>query len=339
VERFRAYRIYDDGRFGAGRADTMSRAELDRGDVVVRIAYAGVNYKDALTAQGSARMARKFPLVGGTDLSGRVESSVDARFKPGDEVFMHSFGLGSEHDGGFAELGRFPADWVFPLFPGLSLFDAAALGVAGHSVGVAIDLMQKNGLVPGKGRILVNGATGGVGSIAIDILSALGYSITALTAKTSQGAYLRALGASEVLDANTLDFGTKPLESEQWAGAVDSVGGRHLEWLVRTMGRDGVIASIGNASGNEFKGNVLPFILRGIRLIGINVNNPVATKLRIWRHLASDWKPRHLDRIGRRIAFEELPQAFDVLLAGKVCGRHVVDFSKGCSLSNKEVDV
>src|SRR3990172_12945950 len=166
---FRAYRIHDDGKFGDGRLESMTPEEFDSGNVVLRIAYAGVNYKDALTARGRARMARKFPLVGGTDLSGTVESSADARFKPGDEVFLHSFGLGSEHDGGFAELGRFPGDWIFPLLPGLSLFDAAALGVAGHSVGVAIDLMEKNGLVPGKGKILVNGATGGVGSIAIDV--------------------------------------------------------------------------------------------------------------------------------------------------------------------------
>jgi len=328
MDPFRAYRIYDDGKFGAGRPDTMSSSELDRGNVNVRIAYAGVNYKDALTARGSARMARKFPLVGGTDLSGRVESSADERFKPGDEVFMHSFGLGSEHDGGFAEFGRFPGDWIFPLLPGLSLFDAAALGVAGHSVGVAIELMEKNGLAPGKGKILVNGATGGVGSIAIDILSALGFEVTALTRKISESDYLRSLGAREVLDAQALDFGAKPLETEQWAGAVDSVGGTHLEWLIRTMGRDGVIASIGNAAGNEFNGNVLPFILRGVRLIGINVNNPFETKLRIWKRLASDWKPRHLERIGRTIAFEDLPRAFDALLAGKVRGRQVVDFSK-----------
>ena len=329
MQRFRAYRIYDDGKFGDGRLDTMTPQELDVGDVVVRIAYAGVNYKDALTARGRARMAQKFPLVGGTDLSGTVESSGDPRFKPRDEVFLHSFGLGSHHDGGFAEFGRFPADWVFALVPGLSLFEAAALGVAGHSVGVALELMQKNDLAPGRGKVLVNGATGGVGSIAIDVLSKLGFEVVALTGKIGEADYLRSLGASEVLDRRALEFGAKPLEAQLWAGAVDSVGGEQLAWLTRTMGRDGVIASIGNAGSNEFAGNVLPFILRAVRLIGVNVNNPVETKLRIWNRMAADWKPRQLDRIGRKIALEALPQAFEDLLAARVRGRQVVDFGIG----------
>jgi acrylyl-CoA reductase (NADPH) len=325
--RFRAYRIHADGGFGRGRAEHMHHTELDAGEVVVRVCFAGVNYKDALTAEGRARLARKFPLVGGTDLSGVVESSTDSRFRPGDEVFTHSFGLGSHHDGGFAEFGRFPGAWLFPLPAGLSLLEAAILGVAGHSVGIAIELMERNGLAPDRGKVLVNGATGGVGSIAIDVLSRLGYQVVALTAKIGETEYLRALGAAEVLDRNTIRYGTKALDMESWAGAVDSVGGAQLEWLVRTMKRDGVIASIGNASSNEFKGNVLPFILRGVRLLGVNVNNSVETKLHIWRRLASDIKPRHLDRIVRRIGFEALPQAFDDLLAARVRGRQVVDFA------------
>lgn len=325
-ERFRVYRIHADGRFGSGRLERMDRAELDAGDVVVRVRFAGVNYKDALTAKGRARLARKFPLVGGTDLSGIVESSENSRFRPGDEILVHSFGLGSHHDGGFAAFGRFPADWIFALPPGLTLLEAATLGVAGHSVGVAIELMERNGLAPDRGKVLVNGATGGVGSIAIDVLSKLGYHVAALTGKIGEAEYLRSLGAADVLDRNALQHGAKPLEEETWAGAVDSVGGEQLEWLARTMQRDGVIAAIGNAGGSTFEGNVLPFILRGVRLLGVNVNNPVETKLRIWRRLASDLKPRHLDRIVRRIAFDALPQAFDDLLAARVRGRQVVDF-------------
>lgn len=327
MERFRAYRIHDDGKFGHGRLDSMTPEELDEGNVVVRMAYAGVNYKDALTARGLAKMARKFPLVGGTDLSGTVESSDDPRFKTGDSVFLHSFGLGSHHDGGFAEFGRFPADWVFRLPQGLTRFEAAALGVAGHSVGVALELMEKNDLAPGRGRVLVNGATGGVGSIAIDVLSKLGFEVVALTGKIQEADYLRSLGAAEVLDRRATQFDAKPLEAQLWAGAVDSLGGEQLAWLIRTMVRDGVIASIGNAASSDFAGNVLPFILRGVRLIGVNVNNPVETKLRIWNRMAADWKPRHLDRIGRRIALEALPQAFEDLLAARVRGRQVVDFS------------
>jgi acrylyl-CoA reductase (NADPH) len=324
---FRAYRVHDNGRFGEGRLDTMTRAELDHGNVVVRVAYASVNYKDALTARGRAKIARKFPLVAGIDLSGTVEESADARFRPGDQVLTHSFGLAVDHDGGYAELGRFAADWLIPLPQGLSLYEAAALGVAGHTAGLAIDLMQLNGLKRENGKVLVNGATGGVASIAIDILSKLGFQIAAMTGKSEESAYLTELGATEVLDRNAMEFGSRPLEAALWAGALDSVGGEQLAWIARTMQKDGVIAAFGNAGGVEFQGNVLPFILRGVRLIGVNVDSPLERKKAIWQRLASDLKPRHLDRIARRIAFETLPQAFEDLLAARVRGRMVVDFS------------
>ena len=323
----KAYRVFDDGKFGSGRFADMSIEALDSGEVVVRTAFASVNYKDALTALGRARIVRRFPCTAGIDLSGVVETSSDARFKPGDEVVVHSFGLAVEHDGGYAECGRFPADWVIPRPPGLTLYETMALGVAGHTTALAIDLMQLNGLEPGHGKVLVNGATGGAASIAIDILAKLGFHVVALTGKPAQAEYLRALGAAEVLDRHALQFGAKPLEAPLWAGAVDSVGGEQLAWLARTMQRNGVIAAFGNAGGNEFKGNVLPFILRGVRLIGVNVDQPMPTKKRIWGRLATDLKPRHLETIGRRIRFEELPAAFDALLAGKATGRMVVDFS------------
>jgi putative YhdH/YhfP family quinone oxidoreductase len=323
----KAYRVHAGGKFGAGRFDRMSREELDAGDVVVRVAYASVNYKDALTARGKAKIAMKFPLVAGIDLAGTVEESADARFKAGDPVIVHSFGLGAEHDGGYAELGRFPADWVIPLPKGLGLFEASALGVAGHTAALAIDLMQLNGLAPGKGKILVNGATGGVASIAIDQLSKLGFHVVALTGKMNEADYLRSLGAAEVLDRKAMQFGTRPLESPQWAGAVDSVGGEQLAWLARTMQRGGVIAAFGNAGGAEFKGSVLPYILRGVRLLGVNVNNPLGRMQQLWGRLATDLKPRHLDRIARRIRFEELESAFDGLLEARAVGRQVVDFS------------
>ena len=327
----KAYRVHEGksaaGKFGLGRFDTMQREELDAGDVVVRIAYASVNYKDALTARGKAKIALKFPLVAGIDLAGTVDASSDPRFRPGDAVIVHSFGLGADHDGGYAEFGRFPADWVIPLPPGMSLFEASALGVAGHTAAVAIDLMQLNGLAPANGTVLVNGATGGVASIAIDLLSRLGFHVVALTGKIGEADYLRALGAAEVLDRKSMQFGTRPLEAPQWAGAVDSVGGEQLAWLARTMQRDGVIAAFGNAGGAEFKGNVLPYILRGVRLLGVNVNNPIERKKFLWNRLATDLKPRHLDRIARRIRFEDLEGAFDELLEARAVGRQVVDFS------------
>jgi putative YhdH/YhfP family quinone oxidoreductase len=322
----RAYRVHPGGRFGEGRFDSMSRDELDQGNVVVRVAYASVNYKDALTARGKAKIATKFPLVAGIDLAGTVEASEDARFAKGDEVIVHSFGLGGSHDGGYAEYGRFPADWVIPLPKGLSLYEASALGVAGHTAALAIDLMQMNGLAPGKGKVLVNGATGGVASIAIDQLAQLGFHVVAMTGKRDQHDYLRSLGAKEVLERPATG-GTRALEDPQWAGALDSVGGEQLAWLARTMQRDGVIAAFGNAGGNDFRGSVLPYILRGVRLLGVNVNNPVERMKFLWQRLATDLKPRHLERIARRIRFEELETAFDELLEARARGRQVVDFS------------
>lgn len=326
AETFRAYRVHDDGRFGRGRLDTMRRDELDRGDVVVRIGYASVNYKDALTALGKAKIARRFPLVAGIDLVGTVESSGSPAFRPGDPVLTHGFGLGAEHDGGFAELGRFPAEWLIPLPPGLSAFEAAALGVAGHTAAIAVDLMQLNGLKPESGKVLVNGATGGVASVAIDILSKLGFPVVAMTGKAAERDWLRSLGAAEVIDRADPSADKRPLLAAQWAGAVDSVGGEQLGWLVRTMQRDGVIAAFGNAGGAEFSGNVLPFILRGVRLIGVYADTPLERKKAIWARLAGDLRPRHLERIARRIPFEALPQAFEDLLAARVRGRMVVDF-------------
>jgi putative YhdH/YhfP family quinone oxidoreductase len=325
----KAYRVHAGGKFGAGRFDSMSRAELDAGDVVVRIAFASVNYKDALTARGKAKIALRFPLVAGIDLAGVVEQSADARYKAGDEIIVHSFGLGADHDGGYAEFGRFPANWVIPLPKGLTLFEASALGVAGHTAALAVDLMELNGLAPDKGKVLVNGATGGVASIAIDILAGRGYHVVAMSGKADKADYLKSLGASEVIGRNDIQDSGRPLESPLWAGAVDSVGGAQMSWLTRSMQKNGVIASFGNAGGAEFAGNVLPFILRGVRLLGVNVNNPHATMSRLWGRLASDLKPRRLDKIARRIRFEELEAAFDDLLAARVTGRQVVDFSLG----------
>ena len=327
MEKIRAYRVHADGRFGAGRFDRMSRAELDAGDVVVRVAFASVNYKDALTARGKAKIALKFPLVAGIDLAGTVEESADARFKSGDQVIVHSFGLGADHDGGYAEFGRFPADWLIPLPKGMSLFEASALGVAGHTAALAVDLMELNGLAPQKGKVLVNGATGGVASIAIDILAGRGYHVVAMSGKAGEADYLRGLGAKEVIGRDGIQDSGRPLEAPLWAGAVDSVGGAPFSWLSRSMQRDGVIAAFGNAGGAEFAGNILPFILRGVRLIGVNVNNPVERMKALWLRLATDFRPRHLERIARRIRFGDLERAFDDLLAARVRGRQVVDFS------------
>ncbi len=323
----RAFRVFEEGKFGVGRYADLPLEGLDAGNVVIRSLFASVNYKDALTALGRAKIVTRFPCTAGIDVCGEVTQSEDARYKPGDRVIAHGFGIGADHDGGYQEVNRFPADWLVKVPAGLAPFETAALGVAGYTAALSVDLMELNGLAPGKGKVLVNGATGGAASVAIDLLAARGYEVVALSGKPEAADYLRSLGAAQVIDRKTFEFGTRPLEKPMWQGAVDSVGGDQLAWLARSMQADGVIAAFGNAGGIDFKGSVLPFILRGVRLIGVNANSPLPLRNRIWQRLASDLKPRHLDRIARRIRFEELPKAFEDLIEAKVVGRMVVDFS------------
>lgn len=325
----RAFRVFEGGKFGVGRFADMPGDALDSGNVVIRSLFASVNYKDALTALGRAKIVTRFPCTAGIDVCGEVIESGDSRFKQGDLIVVHGFGLGADHDGGFQEVNRFPADWLVKVPQALSPFETAAIGVAGYTAALSIDLMELNGLAPGKGKVLVNGATGGAASVAIDLLSARGYEVVALSGKPEAAAYLRSLGASEVIDRRSYDFGTRPLEKPLWQGAVDSVGGEQLGWLARTMQTDGVIAAFGNAGGIDFKGSVLPFILRGVRLVGVYANSPLPLRARIWQRLATDLRPRHLEKIARRIRLADLPQAFDDLVEAKVTGRMVVDFSLG----------
>lgn len=323
----RAYRVFEGGKFGAGRYADMTRDELDKGEVTIRSLFASVNYKDALTALGKAKIVGRFPCTAGIDVCGEVTESTDARFKAGDIVIAHGFGIGADHDGGYQQINRFPADWLVKLPAGLTPFETMAIGVAGYTAALSVDLMELNGLAPGRGAVLVNGATGGAASIAIDLLAGRGYSVSALSGKPQAADYLRTLGAKDIIDRNSYEFGTRPLERPLWQGAVDSVGGEQLAWLARSMQPDGVIAAFGNAGGIDFKGSVLPFILRGVRLIGVNANSPMPLRNRIWQRLAGDLRPRHLDRIARRIKLDDLPGVFDDLIAAKVTGRMVVDFS------------
>lgn len=321
----KAYRIFNENNGVAGKISEVPVAELGRGEVLIQTAYSSVNYKDALAATGAGKIIRIFPLVGGIDAAGTVLESADARFKAGDEVICTSYDLGVAHDGGYAGVCRVPADWVVPLPQGLTLFDAMALGTAGYTAGLAVELLELNGMAPNNGRVLVNGATGGVASLAIDMLAGKGYGVTALTGKPDAHDFLRGLGATEILDRNTLDYGTRPLEKALWAAAFDSVGGDQLGWLTRTMQPQGLIASFGNAGGIELKTNVLPFILRGVRLIGVDsVATPMALRRRVWGRLASDLKPRHLASIAHVIGLDELPAYFQRMLQGEIRGRAVV---------------
>lgn len=323
---FNAYRLFDTDDRPQGRLVNMEIDDLSPGNVVIRTAYASVNYKDALAAHGLNKIVRQYPRVGGIDLSGTVAESQDPRFKEGDPVVVHGFGIGVDHDGGYAEYSRVPADWVLPLPTGLTLREAATIGVAGYTAALSVHLMELNGLQPDAGTVLVTGATGGVASIAIDILAQLGYTVTAITGKTDSHDYLRELGASDILDRSVVS-GTRPLEKAQWAGAVDSVGGDTLAWLTRTVQPQGVIAAFGNAAGPQLNTTVLPFILRGIRLIGVNASSPMALRREIWSRLGGDMKPRHLQQIAQQIQLSDLPMAFQRLLDSQGRGRFLVALS------------
>lgn len=329
MEHCKAYRIFNENNKIEGRVSDVAVADIGHGEVLFKTAYSSVNFKDALAATGvGGKIIRKYPLIGGIDAAGTVTSSSDARFKAGDEIICTSYDMGVAHDGGFSEVCRVPADWVVPLPRGLTLIDAMALGTAGYTAGLAVELLELNGMAPNNGKVLVNGATGGVASLAIDMLAALGYSITAVTGKTGEHDFLRKLGAAEILDRAAMDFGTRPLEKPLWAAAFDSVGGDQLAWLTRTMQPQGLIASFGNAGGVELKTSVLPFILRGVRLIGVDsAQTPMALRRRVWARLASDLKPRHLTDIAQVIGLADLPDYFARMVKGGIRGRAVVRIS------------
>lgn len=326
METVKAYKIFNENNKIEGRISDVPVAGIGRGDVVFKTAYSSVNFKDALAATGAGgKIIRNFPLIGGIDAAGTVISSGDARFKPGDEIICTSYDMGVAHDGGYSGVCRVPADWVVALPKGLTLFDAMALGTAGYTAGLAVELLELNGMAPNNGKVLVNGATGGVASLAIDMLAAKGYAVTAVTGKAAEHDFLRKLGAAEILDRAAIDFGTRPLEKPLWAAALDSVGGDQLGWLTRTLQPQGVIGSFGNAGGIELKTNVLPFILRGVRLIGVDsVTTPMPLRSRVWNRLASDLKPRHLGDIAQTIGLADLPDYFARMLKGGIRGRAVV---------------
>ena len=323
---FKAYRIYnEEGKVQARLIDTTLQ-ELDPGEVVIEAAYSSVNFKDALAASGAGKIIRRFPCVGGIDVAGSVTSSSDPRFKEGDAVLCTSYDLGVAHDGGYAEYVRVPADWVVPLPQGLSAFDAIALGTAGFTAGLAVERMEHEGLQPGSGPVIVTGATGGVGSVAIDILAGAGYHVVALTGKQGEADYLKRLGAKEVMLRSALDLSRiKPLDKATWAGAVDNLGGDVLSWLASTMQIGGTLASIGLAAGHTFNTTVMPFILRGVSLVGVDsVNAPMAIRRKVWQRLATDLRPRHLRDMTTTVTLGQLPAVFEKILKAQIRGRTVV---------------
>jgi acrylyl-CoA reductase (NADPH) len=324
---FKAYLITQhDNKVGSGFVD-MDDSQLDSGEVTIAVSHSSINYKDALAATGAGRIIRRFPCIGGIDLAGSVLASSDSRFKLGDEVLATSYDIGVAHHGGYAQRARIPANWVHKLPVGLTAAEAMALGTAGFTAGLGIVRMEENGLKPANGPVIVNGATGGVGSLAVDMLAARGYHVVALTGKESETDYLKELGAKEVMLRQSLDLAKiKPLGKELWAGAVDNLGGDYLAWVASTMKQGGTIASIGLAASMNLNTTVAPFILRGASLLGIDsgyIGEPYRSG--VWQRLGSDMKPRHLSAMTRHIAFGDLPAAFDDYIQGRVKGRVVVD--------------
>ena len=326
MSSFSAYRIFEEGGKTSGRFVELSLEDLDPGEVVIQARYSSLNYKDALAATGAGKVIRRFPCVGGIDVCGVVTSSSDARFKAGDKVLVTGYDMGVAHDGGFAEYVRVPADWVVPLPQGLTMFEAMAIGTAGFTAALSIHRMEQNELSPDKGKVIVTGATGGVSCLGIQMLAQRGYHVVALTGKDNEHEYLKSLGAIDILSRKDVVMGNRPLEKALWAGALDSVGGETLAWLTRTMQQNGAIASFGNAGGIELHTTVLPFILRGVQLIGIDSAATVMPlRRRIWDRLASDLRPKQLELVAQIVPFSDIPQVFPLMLQGKLRGRRVVE--------------
>ena len=327
MDAFRAFRAHEiEGRVDA-RFEDIGLDDLAEGDVVIRGHYSSINYKDALAATGAGKIMRRFPLVGGIDVAGEVVISEDERYQAGDLVLVTGCGLGEDHDGGYAEYTRVKGDWVIPIPEGLDPASVMRLGTAGFTAALAIHRMEHNGLSPEKGPVIVTGATGGVGSLAVDMLAGRGYEVAALTGKREAEDFLRTIGAAEILVRGEFEMGRRPLERARWAGAVDNLGGETLAWITRTMDFWGSVACIGLAESHKLETTVMPFILRGVNLLGVNsVATPRKLRLQVWDRLATELKPRHLETIGSRtIAFDALPGAFEDFLAGRVRGRTLVD--------------
>ena len=329
MEGFRAFRIdQKNDKIIAGFCD-LSLDDLSPGEVVIKVSHSTINYKDALAATGTGKILKTFPLVGGIDLAGTVVSSEDERFDPGNQVLVNGCGLSETVDGGYAEYARVKADSVVPVPGGMSAAQAMQIGTAGYTAALAIHRMEQNNQLPEDGPIVVTGATGGVGSIAVDMLNATGYEVFALTGKADKSEYLKSIGAREILLRDDVDYGKRPMEKATWGGAIDNLGGDALAWLTRTVKYGGNIASIGLASSLALNTTVLPFILRAVCLLGINsVDTPRNLRLQVWERIGGDLRPRHLDIIGRRtIEFDELPDAFQAYIEGTVTGRTLVKIS------------
>jgi len=322
---FNALRIHNDAAGYRSGIETVSIDALAPGEVVIKTAYSSINFKDALAGTGEGKILRSFPLVGGIDVAGHVVASSDAKFKEGDAVLVTGCGLSETRDGGYSEYARLQAKWTIPLPAGLSLRESMVLGTAGFTAALALFRMLENRQAPELGSLAVTGATGGVGSLAVDIFSRAGFEVHAISGKPEQTDYLTAIGASQVFGRDALAT-ARPMESARFGGGLDNVGGPMLASLLAQTAPYGNVATAGLAASHELDATVMPFIIRGVSLLGIaSAGTARAIRDEIWQRLASDWKPAHLDRIcTREVALSQLPQTFAHMLAGGSLGRTLV---------------
>ena len=326
MSTFKAYRTFEENKVVSSRFVEMAIADLDPGDVLLRTKYSTINYKDALSYNGTGKIMRKFPTNAGIDVAGTVEASVDHRFKVGDKVLVTGYDFGVAHDGGYAEYVRVPGDWIVRRPESMTAFDAMTLGTAGYTAALAIALMEHNGLKPDSGPVAVTGATGGVGSVAVEVLAKMGYHVVAITGKADEGDYLKGIGAKEVMLRQAIDLTKiRPLDRATFAGAIDNLGGDILAWLLASAKVGGTVAAVGLAADYKLNTTVMPFILRGVHLLGVDsANTPMPLRQRTWNKLAMEWRPDRVHDQVRTIDFDELPTHFDAYLKGLVRGRTVV---------------
>ena len=322
-----ACRVFRESAGVVARMVEIAADDLTPGEVVIRAEWSGINFKDALGVTGRAPIYKKFPINAGIDVAGRVESSADARFKAGDAVLVNGMGLGETFDGGFAQVVRVAADSIVPMPKGLDARHSMILGTAGFTAGLALHRMEVNGQEPGKGPIVVTGATGGVGSAAIALLKRRGYRVVAVSGRPGHEGYLRALGADEVSTPEALALGARPLESTRFGGVIDNVGGPLLSGLIRHVGLWGNVAAIGNAASPSLDATVFPLILRGVSLLGASsANCPMDVRASVWRRLGADLAAPTLEKIvSRTVPLAEVIPACDTLMSRTALGRVLVD--------------
>lgn len=328
VEKFKAFVVdQDDNGIVSNSYKELTKDDLPEGDVLIKVHYSGINYKDALATQDHNKIVKQYPMVPGIDLAGTIEETNAPGFEVGDKVIVTSYDLGVSHYGGFSEYARVKSEWVIELPEDLTLEEAMIYGTAGYTAGLAIEQLEKSGMsIEGK-EVLVRGATGGVGTISLLMLNNLGYDVIASTGRDDAEEKLKKLGAKEVIGRLPED-NSKPLEKRTWQAAIDPVGGENLPYIVKRLGNNGSVALIGMTGGNNFETTVFPFILRGASIIGIDsVFTPIKLRKRVWRRLAKDLKPQQLHDIKHVISFDEIPKAIDQVINHNNTGRIVIDFN------------